>query len=134
MSLILDAGALIAYERGNRTVQAFLEKASEAEDPVRTSTGVVAQVWREPSRQVSLSQLLRGVEEIPLTPDRARAVGVWLRLAGARDVVDASLIELARDGDEILTDDPDDLVQLANHSGKTLVITPISTSRAKRRR
>jgi hypothetical protein len=130
----LDAGALIAYERGHRTVQAFLEQASEAEDPIKTSTGVVAQVWRKPARQALLTQLLRGIEEIPLTPERARAVGVLLRQARTADIVDASLVELARDGDEILTDDPRDLVHLATHSGKTLVITPIASTRTKRSR
>jgi hypothetical protein len=47
---------------------------------------------------------------------------------------DASLVELARDGDEILTEDPDDLLRLANHSGKTLVITPLSAGSRRRRR
>ncbi|MBA3391007.1 MAG: hypothetical protein H0T89_00095 [Deltaproteobacteria bacterium] len=131
MSLVLDAGAFIAYERGDRTVHAFLLKAAEAEDSVKTSTGVVSQVWRDGARQVALAQLLRGVEEIALTPQRARAIGELLRLARSTDVVDASLVELARDGDEILTGDPDDLLQLANQSGKTLVITPVSTRRGR---
>ncbi len=45
MSLLLDAGALIAYERGSRTVQAFLERAYRQSDDVRTTTAVVAQSW-----------------------------------------------------------------------------------------
>jgi len=134
VSLILDAGALIAYERGDRTVLAFLMSAVDAEDAVKTSTAVVAQVWRDGTRQVALGRLLRGIEEIPLTPQRARATGELLRQAGTADVVDAALVELAHDGDEILTDDPDDLHRLANHSGKTLMITPLSKRRPARKR
>ena len=133
MSLVLDAGALIAYERGDRTIHAFLVHASEQEDPVKTSAAVVAQVWRDPARQVALSKLLLGVEEIALTPQRARAIGALLRLSRTSDVVDASLVELARDGDEILTEDPDDLLHLANESGKTLVLTRVASVRTRRR-
>lgn len=126
MSLILDAGALIAYERGSRTVQAFLVGAAESEIAVKTSTGVVAQVWRQSARQVALAKLLRGVEEIELTPHRAREVGRLLGLARSVDVIDASLVELAAHGDEILTSDPDDLLRIARCSGKTLIVTPVS--------
>jgi hypothetical protein len=126
MSLILDAGALIAYERKSRIVQAHLYLAAEQGDPVRTSTAVVAQVWRESPRQVALVRLLRGVEEVPLSSVRARAVGALLRAARRSDVVDGAVIELAANGDEILTSDPRDLLAIAEHSGKTLIITPIS--------
>lgn len=126
MSLILDAGALIAYERKSRIMQAHLHLASEQGDTVRTSTAVIAQVWRESARQVLLVRLLRGVEEVPLTSSRARAAGALLRLARRDDIVDAAVIELAANGDEILTSDVDDLVALAEHSGKTLIVTPVS--------
>lgn len=125
MSLVLDAGALIAYERGSRLVQAFLVDAVASEVAIKTSTGVVAQVWRQGARQVALAKLLRGVEELALTQARAREVGRLLGLARRVDVIDGSLIELAASGDEILTSDPDDLVHLARHSGKTLIITPV---------
>jgi predicted nucleic acid-binding protein len=57
-----------------------------------------------------------------------------LRRARSADVVDATLVELARDGDEIVTGDPDDLLQLARHSGKTLVITPVAPAPSRRTR
>ncbi|HVV85628.1 MAG TPA: hypothetical protein VHE35_21355 [Kofleriaceae bacterium] len=125
MSLILDAGALIAYERGNRTVTAFLLDAAAAENTVKTSTGVVAQVWRNGARQAALAGLLQGVDEVELTPRRAREIGRLLGQARTTDVVDASLVELAADGDEILTSDPHDLLRVARASGKTLIITPV---------
>jgi hypothetical protein len=126
VSLLLGAGALIAYEKGSAIVLGHLKAARADAQPVKTPTAVVAQVWRHASRQVGLAKLLRGVQEIPLTPQRARDAGILLAAAGASDVVDAALVELAIDGDEILTSDPADLAQLAAAVGKTLIITLVS--------
>ncbi len=68
---------------------------------------------------------MRGVEEVPLESAGARRTGILLAVAKRVDVVDASLIDLARDGDEILTSDPGDLAALAFAAGKTLIITPV---------
>jgi uncharacterized protein YaiI (UPF0178 family) len=46
-------------------------------------------------------------------------VGELLGDSTTSDVVDASLVELARDGDEILTFDVGDLARLADAAGKT---------------
>lgn len=126
MSLLLDAGALIAYERGSRTMQAFLERASRRRDEVRTTTGVVAQTWRGGPPQARLSMLLRGVEERELTCEQARLIGRLLHAAGSVDVVDGSLVQIASDGDEILTSDPGDIRALAVASRKTLIVTRVS--------
>lgn len=125
MTLVLDAGALLAYEHGDRTVRAFLERASRTGVDVRTTTGAVAQVWRGGARQVRLIRLLRGVLEVELTRQRARQAGALLGAAGTTDVIDASVVDAALDGDEILTTDPDDIVALARSSGKNLIVTRI---------
>ena len=126
MSLVLDAGALIAYERQHQGVRAFLERAERAETAVLTTTAVVAQVWRDPARQVRLSRLLQGVDEAELTRKRSRSIGVLLRESGKADVVNGSIVDLAEDGDEILTGDPDDIAALMTAAGKTVIITPIN--------
>jgi hypothetical protein len=126
VTLLLDAGALIAFERNSATVAAFIRNAVDAGDAVRTTTGAVAQVWREGARQARLARLLEGVHEVELDRQRARAIGRLLGEAGVSDVVDGSIIDVARTGDEILTSDPDDLVELATVAGKTLIITQVS--------
>lgn len=123
MTLVLDAGALLAYEHGDRTVRAFLERANRTGVDVRTTTGVVAQVWRNGARQVRLVRVLRGVLEVELTRQRARHVGTLLGAAGAADAIDASVVDAAQDGDEILTTDPDDILILARHSKMNLIVT-----------
>lgn len=126
MTLVLDSGALIAYERGSRVVQAYLKRAARSGSDVRTTTAAVAQVWRDGRRQVSLSRLLHGVDEAELTKERARRIGDLLRLAALIDVVDGSIVEASHDGDEILTSDPDDLLTLASAASRTLIITALS--------
>lgn len=125
MTLVLDAGALIAYEDGDPTVRAFLERASRTGVDVRTTTGAVAQVWRNGARQARLTLLLQGLLEVELTPEWARRVGTLLGRAGRRDVLDGSIIDVAVDGDEILTNDLDDITVLAQHSGKNLTVTRV---------
>ena len=125
MTLVLDTGALIAYENRNRSVQAFLERAQRDGIDVRTTTGVVAQVWRGGPRQARLSMLLAGVLEVELSRERARRTGTLLGAAGLRDVVDGSVVDAAVDGDEILTSDPDDIRALAGASGRNLIVTRI---------
>lgn len=120
------SGALITYERGSRTVQAFLERASRQGEDVRTTTAAVAQTWHGDPRQARLAALLRGVDERHLTSEQARLGGRLLRTAGTTDVVDGTVVDIAGDRDEILTGDPDDIRALAAAAGKRLLVTRIS--------
>jgi hypothetical protein len=127
VAVLLDAGALIAFERSNPTVLALLHQAQARSILVRTTSGVTAQVWRDRSRQVRLGLLLRGVDEVAIEPASSPRVGAILAASRTSDIVDASLIEIAADGDEVITSDPDDLVHLARSIGKRISIIPIST-------
>lgn len=114
MTLILDAGAFVAVERRDRTVMALLKAELLAGRTPMTHGGVVGQVWRGGSgRRAPVAQLLEGVEVEPLDDGLGRRTGVLLRLTGGRDVIDAAVILLARDGDLVLTSDPGDLIALA---------------------
>lgn len=106
--LILDAGALIAFERMDRRVVRLLELAEELHVPA----GVVGQVWRNPARQVRLVRLLAtdevAVHELDL--ETAKAAGHLCGATGAADVIDASVALLARGHKGIvLTSDADDI-------------------------
>lgn len=113
--LTLDAGALIALERGDERVRAVLALAIEQRRPLRIPAGVVGQVWRGGGRQVAVSRLLgaREVEVQALDEPLARAAGELCAAAGTRDVIDASVVLAARErGDTVLTSYPDDLRRL----------------------
>ena len=69
-------------------------------------------------RQASIARLLPGVEVQPLDESFGKRVGVLLGVAKATDVVDAGVVLLADDGDEIYTSDPSDLRALARAAGR----------------
>ncbi|WP_026910265.1 type II toxin-antitoxin system VapC family toxin [Patulibacter minatonensis] len=117
MRLVLDAGALIAIERGDRDVVGRLRLARLRDDDVVTHGGVVGQVWRGGARQARLARALRGVEVVGLDEPLGRRAGALLAVTGGRDVVDGAVAALAGDGDVILTSDPDDLLPLVVASG-----------------
>jgi hypothetical protein len=64
--------------------------------------------------------VLRAVDVRPLDGSLGRRAGVLLGQAGGADVVDAAVVLICDDGDEIFTSDPDDLKPLAALAG-TLV-------------
>ncbi|MGH3766637.1 MAG: hypothetical protein ACRDS0_05690 [Pseudonocardiaceae bacterium] len=123
MTLVLDAGALVAVERGNRALAARIKRERRDGRVPVTHGGVVGQVWRGGAgRQAGLAQLLPHIEITPLDGDLGKRAGVLLRAAGGSDVIDAAVVLLAADDDQILTSDPDDLVPLAAASGAHLEI------------
>lgn len=118
MSVVLDAGAFVAVERGDRDLIAIVKRERLANRAPLTSGGVVGQMWRGGSvRQASLSRLLAGVDGHPIDEDVGRTVGLLLAAASRDDVIDAAVVLLAHDGDEIFTGDPADLRPLANAAG-----------------
>lgn len=109
--VVLDAGALIAVERRDRRVVRLLELAGEVHVPAP----VVAQVWRNPARQVLLVRALaaEGVVVWPMDTDQARAVGQLCAASGTADVVDAAVVLVTRQVAGIaVTSDPGDLRQV----------------------
>jgi hypothetical protein len=126
MTLILDAGALLAVERADRDTIALIKQELLARRAPLTHAGVVGQVWRGGSgRQANLARLLPGLEVASLDIALARRSGVLLGRTGMSDVIDAALILLAVDGDFILTSDPDDLQPLAASAGLHVDIVPV---------
>lgn len=108
----LDAGALIAFERGDRFVVSIVAQALERGDALAVPAGVVAQVWRDGSRQVPLARLLAAevTQVVPLDDRTARAAGQLCGVSRTKDVVDASVVLCARERDHvILTGDAKDL-------------------------
>jgi PIN domain-containing protein len=108
----LDAGALIAFERGKRKVVAIVARALDRRSTLAVPAGVVGQVWRDGSRQVRLVRLLASeiVEVPPLDDAAARAAGQLCGVRGTSDVVDASVVLCARErAHRIITSDADDL-------------------------
>ena len=113
--IVLDTGALIALERGDKRMIALLQRALVQGRVFRVPAGVVGQVWRNGRVQATLARFLRSeeVEIVPLDEQLARACGELCGAAGASDVIDASVVILARERQcPVVTSDPNDLRRL----------------------
>jgi hypothetical protein len=112
---VLDAGALIALDRGDKRMIALLRRALAQGRAFRVPAGVVGQAWRDGRVQVALARFLRSeeVEIIPLDEQLARSCGELCGATNSPDIIDASVVILARERrDPIVTSDPDDLQRL----------------------
>src|SRR5215813_9773269 len=113
--IVLDTGALIALDRGDKRMIALLQRALAQGRSFRVPSGVVGQAWRDGRLQVTLARFLRSdeVEIIPLDEQLARSCGELCGATGTSDIIDASVVILARERrDSIVTSDPDDLRRL----------------------
>jgi hypothetical protein len=112
---VLDAGALIAHERNNPKVGALLKVAARQRIEMVLPSVVLAQVWRDGSRQAVLSRMLRtpGLVQGLLHHEDAKRVGELLRESGTTDVAHAHVVVLAgRLRASVITSDPDDISKL----------------------
>ena len=117
LGLTLDAGGLIAVERGDERMIALIRTARHAELPIVVPAGVLAQVWRDGRKQARLSGFLRTRRDAPilapLDGPTARAAGELCGHTSTTDVVDASVLLCARSlGHHIVTSDPRDMTRL----------------------
>lgn len=124
--LLLDAGALMALERGDRgTWGRYRTHVQEGALPI-THGGVIGQVWRGGhGRQALLAKALQGVEVVPLDDELGRRAGLLLGRAGAADVIDAALVALAEDDDRIATSDRLDIQALVDVCGRHVDLVPV---------
>lgn len=122
-ALVLDAGALVAVDRGDRGMIARLAVAHDAGLELRTTGVVVAEVWRDPAgRQARLARLLKGVDVRVVDERLGREAGVLLGRAGTEDAADASVVAVAAAGDRIVTGDPGDIAVLVAAAARPVLV------------
>jgi hypothetical protein len=126
VSVVLDAGALLALERGEPNVTALLKRELAEGRAPRTHGGVIGQVWRGGGpRQARLARGLLGIHVRSIDDDLGRRAGALLGRARKSDVIAAAVVLIADDEDEVLTDDPTDLAELASAAGRILHLARI---------
>jgi predicted nucleic acid-binding protein len=114
-AVVLDAGALIAFERGNARMRALCREAVAGRAELVVPAAVVAQVFRNRAKQVALRALLNDPHcRVPaLDRTLAEATGTLCGRAGSQDVVDAGVVLVARrERAPIVTSDVEDLRRL----------------------
>jgi len=113
--IVLDAGALIALDRGDKRMIALLHRALVQGRAFRVPAGVVGQAWRDGRVQVTLGRFLRSEEVtiVPLDDQLARSCEELCAATNSPDVIDASVVIIAKERrDPIVTSDPNDLRRL----------------------
>ena len=113
--IVFDAGGLIALERNDRRVFSLLAAALEDGNRIVVPATALAQVIRNPARQVRLWRMLQyeKTEVTPLDGLHAQAVGALLAKSGTSDIADAHVVVCARRrGHAVVTSDPLDLRRL----------------------
>ncbi len=125
MTAVLDAGALVAIDKRDRTVGAMLRVLQRQAEPVRTSAGAVAQVWRAGRRQADLARALLGLDVAPLDEVAAKKVGELLRSSGTSDPVDAHVALLVPPGGHVLTSDEPDIKVLLKSRRVTATVVAV---------
>ncbi|MGH3264000.1 MAG: PIN domain-containing protein [Trebonia sp.] len=125
MSVVYDAGVLIAADRDDRAIWAEHRVRLELGLVPITTSPVVAQVSRG-ATQVQLRRFLRGCVIVPFASEEAHEVGALLGKAGTSDVIDGHVVIVAASTSAtVLTGDPDDLSRLAAHVDDPVAIVRI---------
>lgn len=111
MSIVFDAGALIALERNDRRLWAAVQLAAlESEDVLVPST-VLAQVWRGKPKQAGLASVLVHCVIAPFD-SIARDIGELCGLTRTSDICDAHVALAAAGREAVFTSDPGDIRRL----------------------
>lgn len=125
-ALVLDAGAFVAVDRGDRAMVARLRASPVAGLDLRTTGAVVAQVWHDPKgRQVGLARLLAAVEVRAVDESLGRESGVLLGRSRTSDAVDATVVAVSAVGDRIATSDVRDISRLVAGSGRAILVVAV---------
>lgn len=124
--ITFDTGALIALDRNNREVWAFLRRSVERGEVPTVPTVVVAQAWRGSARQARLARALSICQSEALDEELARRAGALCGRSGTADIVDAVVVEsAARHHGLVLTGDSGDLEYLARHVTSDVTVVAI---------
>lgn len=113
--ITLDAGGLIALDKGDRRVLALLARATARHMRVTIPATALAQAIRRPASQARLARLVRQptTDLVALDGPDATTVGLLLAITRTSDIVDAHVVLCARSADQlVVTSDAGDLRRL----------------------
>jgi hypothetical protein len=116
-SIVLDAGALVALERNDRSMWAALKRAAMRQMDVVVPSTALAQVWRALPTQAPLSSALDRCILASFDP-LARSVGILCGRTATADICDAHVALVASRADVLYTSDPGDMHVLLAACGR----------------
>jgi predicted nucleic acid-binding protein len=126
-SLLLDAGAVLAFARDRPEVRRWLERAQKYGIDPRVTLVTVAEVFRDRPAGGRVQWVLSRLEEEPLTIKHAHDAGRLLGATNSGDrtidaIVAATALRMPRPV-VVLTSDPKDLTRLLEGQPRVVVAT-----------
>jgi len=115
----LDAGALIALDRGDRDTWSLLAETQRTGQRPVVPAPVIDQAGSGAAHQARLATVVSGVDVVVADGPLSRRAGELLATAATADVLDAFVALVAKDrpGSEIITSDPEDIYHLLQALG-----------------
>lgn len=108
--LTLDAGALIAYERGDERIREILAVANRRGLVPTIPAIALAEVWRGDAKDARVARLLKACSLEVVDERLARAAGRLRRSTPGSGTIDACVaVGVRRRRDAIATSDPGDM-------------------------
>jgi predicted nucleic acid-binding protein len=108
--LTLDAGALIAYERGNKRIREILTVAYGRGLVPTIPAIALAEVWRGHAKDARVARLLKACSIETVDEQLARAAGRLRRATPPAGTIDACIaVGVRRRRDALATSDPSDM-------------------------
>lgn len=125
MTVVYDAGALVAADRSDRAMWAMHRRLLQRKVKPVTTAAVVAQVSRT-GRQMQLRRFLEPCTIVPLSADEAHEIGALARRSGVANVVDVHVVAVAaRRRVGVVTSDVDDLRPIVAALATPIPLFPI---------
>jgi hypothetical protein len=115
MTIVLDAGAIIASERNDRVLTAIVASARKRRNAIVAPASVIAQTWRGPSTHPLAAKFVGSIDMFPdLDVEVARRIGALLQRSKTADIVDGNVAEIAigMRPSMIVTSDQSDVARL----------------------
>ncbi len=124
-SLLLDAGAVLAFARDQPEVRRWLQRAQQHEVEPRVCLVTIAEVFRDRPAGARVQWVLSRLDEAPFTYKHAQDAGRLLGVTGSGDrtidaIVAATALRMPRPV-AVLTSDPKDLAQLLDGQRRVVV-------------
>ncbi len=96
MTIVLDAGAIIACERNDPVLTAVIASARKRRSSIVVPASVVAQTWLGPSTHPLAAKFVGSIDMFPaLDVGAARRIGALLHRSKTADIVDGNVAEIA---------------------------------------
>jgi hypothetical protein len=124
--VVYDTGALLAAERGDDRLRALHRRFLLHGISPHVPAPVLAQAWRNGTRQVGLTRVLQGCEVMATDEAVAKRAGELLGRTGTADAVGAIVVATATQlSATVVTSDPKDLLTLSDAAAHDLAVVEI---------